>query len=74
MIALCLYSLDNYWFCYENEKKKKKNYPQVYSKECSYKMEKTKMPNFINTELESESDSNSDFGSNSVSDSNSDSE
>ena len=54
--------------------KKKKNYPQVYSKECSYKIEKTKMPNFINTELESESDSNSDFGSNSVSDSNSDSE
>ena len=35
----------------------KKNYPQVYKEECKYKMKKTKMTNFINTELESESES-----------------
>ena len=39
----------------------KKNYPQVYLEECKYKMEKTKVTKFINTELESESDSESDI-------------
>ena len=34
----------------------KKNYPQVYLEECKYKMKKTKMTKFINTELESESE------------------
>ena len=34
----------------------KKNYPQVYLKECKYRMKKTKANKFINTELESESD------------------
>ena len=40
---------------------KKKNYPQVYLEECKYKIKKTKMPKFINTELESESESESDI-------------
>ena len=35
----------------------KKNYPSVYLEECKYKMKKTKMGKFINTELESESES-----------------
>ena len=39
---------------------KKMNYPQVYLKECKYKMKKTKIPNFINTELESELEVESD--------------
>ena len=34
----------------------KKNYPQVYLKECKYRIKKTKANKFINTELESESD------------------
>ena len=34
----------------------KKNYPQVYLEECRYKIKKTKMTKFINTELESESE------------------
>ena len=34
-----------------------KNYPQVYLGECKYKIKKTKMTKFINTELESESES-----------------
>ena len=38
----------------------KKNYPQVYLEKCKYKMEKTKMTKFINTELESESESESE--------------
>ena len=42
------------WFCYENGKK---NYPQVYLEECKYKIKKTKMSKFINTELESGSES-----------------
>ena len=37
----------------------KKNYPQVYLEECKYKIKKTKMTKFINTELESESESES---------------
>ena len=38
----------------------KKNYPQVYLKECKYKMKKTKMNKFIDTELKSESQSESE--------------
>ena len=37
-----------------------KNYPQVYLEECNYKIKKIKMPEFINTELESESELESD--------------
>ena len=33
----------------------KKNFPKVYLEECKYKMKKIKMPKFIDTELESES-------------------
>ena len=43
----------NYWFCYENGKK---NYPQVYLEEGKYKIKKTKITKFINTELESYSE------------------
>ena len=39
---------------------KKKNYPQVYLEECKYKIKKTKMSKFINTELMSDSDSESE--------------
>ena len=35
----------------------KKNQPQVYLKEWKYKIKKTKITNFIKTELESESES-----------------
>ena len=35
------------------------NYSHVYLEECKYKMKKTKMTKFINTELESESESES---------------
>ena len=35
----------------------KKNYPQVYLEECKFKIKKTKMIKFINTELEPESES-----------------
>ena len=38
----------------------KKNYSQVYLEEWKYKMKKTKMTKFINTELKSESESESD--------------
>ena len=34
----------------------KKNYQRVYLEECKYRMKKTKMTNFINVELESESE------------------
>ena len=34
----------------------KKNYPQVYLEQCQYKIKKIKMPKFVNTELESESE------------------
>ena len=37
-----------------------KNYPQFYLEECKYEIKKTKMPSFINTELESESELESD--------------
>ena len=36
---------------------KKKSYPQVYLEECKYKIRKIKMPKFINTDVESESES-----------------
>ena len=35
----------------------KKNYPQVYLEECKYRMKKTKMTKFIETELKSEPES-----------------
>ena len=35
----------------------KNNYPQVYLKECKYKIKKIKMIKFINTELESDLES-----------------
>ena len=41
----------------------KKNYPQVYLKECKYRMKKTKMPKFIEAEIESESESESELES-----------
>ena len=41
-------------------KMEKKNYSQVYLEEWKYKMKKTKMTKFINTELKSESESESD--------------
>ena len=40
-------------------KMEKKNYPQVYLEECKYKVKKKKMPEFMNAEL----NSNSDFDS-----------
>ena len=39
---------------------KKMNHPQVYLEEFKYKIKKIKMPEFINTELESESELKSD--------------
>ena len=38
----------------------KKNHPQIYLEECKYKIKKTRMPRFINTELKSDSNSDSD--------------
>ena len=38
----------------------KRSYPQVYLEECKYKIKKTKKPEFINTESESESELESD--------------
>ena len=35
----------------------KKNYPQLYLEECKYKIKKTKMTKFKNTDLESDLDS-----------------
>ena len=35
-------------------KMEKKNYPQLYLEECKCKIKKIKMPEFINTELESQ--------------------
>ena len=55
--VLCLHSLYNYWFCYENEKE---NYSQVYLDKCKYKIKKIKTSKFINTELESELELKSD--------------
>ena len=39
----------------------KKNYPQVYLKECKHRMKKTNMTKFIEAELESESELESDI-------------
>ena len=38
----------------------KQNHPQIYLKECKYKIKKTRMSRFINTELKSDSDSDLD--------------
>ena len=38
----------------------KKNYPQVYSEECKYRVKKIQTSRFINSELESDSDSELD--------------
>ena len=38
----------------------KKNYPQVYLKECKYKRKKIKMSKFIDAELKSGSSSDSE--------------
>ena len=35
----------------------KKNHPQIYLEECKYKIKKTRIPKFINTEIKSDSDS-----------------
>ena len=56
--ALHLYSLYNYWFCYEN---RKKNYPQVYLEEYKYKMKKKKMAKFIDVGLKSDSSFDSEW-------------
>ena len=47
----------------------KKNYPQVYLKECKYKIKKIQMSAFINTELESDSESDTDDDNDSDNDS-----
>ena len=39
----------------------KKNYPQVYSEKCRYRVKKIKMTKFIEAELESESELESDI-------------
>ena len=39
---------------------KKKNSPQVYLEECKYKIKKIKIPKYIDTELEFESELESD--------------
>ena len=46
----------------------KKNYPQVYLKECKYKTKRIQMPRFINADLYSDSDDDSDDDSDSYSD------
>ena len=38
----------------------RRSYAQVYLEECKYKIKKTKMPELINTESESESELESD--------------
>ena len=38
-------------------KNEQKNYPQVYLEECKYKVKKIHTPNFINIELESDTES-----------------
>ena len=49
-------------------KMKKKNYLQVYLEECKYKMKKSTMTKFINTELVSDSESESESESELASD------
>ena len=41
----------------------KKNHPQVYLKECKYRIKKTRIPKFIKNELKSDSESDSDLDS-----------
>ena len=38
-----------------------KNYPQVYLKECKFRIKKTQMPKFIKNGLKSDSDLDSDL-------------
>ena len=52
----------------------RKNHPQVYLKECKYRIKKIQMSRFINTELKSDSDSNSELQSDSEAESKSDTE
>ena len=52
----------------------KKNYPQVYLKECKYKIKKMQLSTFINTELESDSEADTDDDNDSDNDSDIDSE
>ena len=51
----------------------KKNYLQVYLEECKYKIKKTQIPRFINTELDSDSKSDSESDDDSDNDSDNDS-
>ena len=51
----------------------KKNYLQVYLEECKYKIKKTEIPRFINTELDSDSKSDSESDDDSDNDSDNDS-
>ena len=59
--SLHLYCTNKHWFCHENWKLVKKNYPQVYLEEYKYKIEKKKMIKFINTELDLNDSDNSNF-------------
>ena len=54
--------MHNYWLCLTIDKK---NHPQVYLEECSYRIEKTQIPKFIKTELKSDSESDLDLDSDS---------
>ena len=53
-----LYSLHNYWFCYE--KGKKKNYPQLFLEEFKNRIKEIKMSEFIDAKLDSDSSSDSE--------------
>ena len=44
----------------------KKNHPQIYLEEFKYRAKKIQMPEFINTELKSDSGSDSEPDSNSL--------
>ena len=52
----------------------KKNDLQVYLEECKYKIKKTQIPRFINTELDSDSESDDDSDNDCDNDSNNDSD
>ena len=52
----------------------KNNYPQVYLKECKYKIKNTQISRFINPELYSDSESHSQSDDNSDNDSDNDSD
>ena len=47
----------------------KKNYRQVYLEECNYKIKKTQISRFINTELDLDSESDDDSDNDSDNDS-----